>query len=197
MWTCLLESGAILSYQGPRLLARRLVTIWRKKKSCPTLKYVCSFPVIVQLHFLKEIFYVFDKGRDGDISCTEIKNLLGRFGFEHSLKDIDEMIQEKDIDQDGRINFDEFYRILSRDASSIGSCRHTALCVEKMMEVKQAFDLCDTKSDGRIDKQELKDYFQKIGIPLSDKEVENMMIVADHNKSGFVEFEEFVNILRS
>ena len=140
-----------------------------------------------ELHFLKEIFYVFDKGRDGDISCTEIKNLLGRFGFEHSLKDIDEMIQEKDIDQDGRINFDEFYRILSRDASSI----------EKMMEVKQAFDLCDTKSDGRIDKQELKDYFQKIGIPLSDKEVENMMIVADHNKSGFVEFEEFVNILRS
>lgn len=63
---------------------------------------------------------MFDKGRDGDISCTEIKNLLARFGFEHSLKDIDEMIQEKDIDQDGRISFDEFYRILSRDASSIG-----------------------------------------------------------------------------
>lgn len=48
------------------------------------------------------------------------QDLLARFGFEHSLKDIDEMIQEKDIDQDGRISFDEFYRILSRDASSIG-----------------------------------------------------------------------------
>ena len=66
-----------------------------------------------------------------------------------------------------------------------------------MMEAKQAFDLCDTKSDGRIDTQELKDYFQKIGIPLTDKEVDNIIIVADHNKSGFVEFEEFVNILRS
>ena len=107
------------------------------------------------------------------------------------------MIQENDIDQDGRINFDEFYRILSRDASSIGMGGWDVLFAEKMMEVKQAFDLCDTKSDGRIDKQELKDYFHKIGIPLTDREIENMIIVADHNKSGFVEFEEFVNILRS
>lgn len=74
----------------------------------------------LQINFLKDIFFVFDKGRDGDISCTEIKNLLAKFGFEHSLKDIDDMIREKDLDQDGRINFDEFYRIISRDTSSLG-----------------------------------------------------------------------------
>lgn len=66
------------------------------------------------------MFYVFDKGHDGDISCAEIKSLLERFGFEHSLKDIDEMIQEKDLDQDGRINFEEFLQIIMRDASSMG-----------------------------------------------------------------------------
>ena len=54
----------------------------------------------LQINFLKDIFFVFDKGRDGDISCTEIKNLLAKFGFEHSLKDIDDMIREKDLDQD-------------------------------------------------------------------------------------------------
>ena len=75
----------------------------------------------LQINFLKDIFFVFDKGRDGDISCTEIKNLLAKFGFEHSLKDIDDMIREKDLDQDGRINFDEFYRIISRDTSSLGT----------------------------------------------------------------------------
>ena len=74
----------------------------------------------LQINFLKDIFFVFDKGRDGDISCTEIKNLLAKFGFEHPLKDIDDMIREKDLDQDGRINFDEFYRIISRDTSSLG-----------------------------------------------------------------------------
>lgn len=74
----------------------------------------------LQINFLKDIFFVFDKGRDGDISCTEIKNILAKFGFEHSLKDIDDMIREKDLDQDGRINFDEFYRIISRDTSSLG-----------------------------------------------------------------------------
>ena len=135
---------------------------------------------------MKEIFYVFDKGRDGDISCAEIKHLLAKFGFEHSLKDIDEMIQEKDLDQDGRINFDEFYHILSRDTTSI----------EKMMEAKDIFDLCDTNSDGRIDGDELRAYFQKIGISLSQKEIDNMISVADGNHSGFVEFEEFVRLLQ-
>ena len=45
---------------------------------------------------------------------------LSRFGFEHSLKDVNEMIQEKDLDQDGRINFDEFLKIITRDTSSLG-----------------------------------------------------------------------------
>ena len=63
---------------------------------------------------------MFDKGHDGDISCAEIKSLLARFGFDHSLKDVDERIQEKDLDQDGRINFDEFLKIITRDASSLG-----------------------------------------------------------------------------
>lgn len=72
------------------------------------------------MYFLKEIFNVFDRERDGYISCSEIKVLLSKFGFEHSLKDIDEMIQEKDLDQDGRIDFKEFVGVLKRDVSGIG-----------------------------------------------------------------------------
>ena len=30
------------------------------------------------------------------------------------------MIQEQDLDQDGRINFDEFLKIITRDTSSLG-----------------------------------------------------------------------------
>ena len=63
------------------------------------------------------------------------------------------------------------------------------------MEAKQAFDLCDTNSDGRIDRNELKMYFSNIGIPISDKELDNMMHIADTDCSGFVEFEEFINIM--
>ena len=70
------------------------------------------------------------------------------------------------------------------------------LSVEKMMEAKDIFDLCDTNSDGRIDGDELRAYFQKIGISLSQKEIDNMISVADGNHSGFVEFEEFVRLLQ-
>lgn len=63
---------------------------------------------------------MFDKNKDGYICCDEIKVLLAKFGFDHSLMDIDEMIQEKDTDQDGRINFDEFVSVVKRDVSSLG-----------------------------------------------------------------------------
>lgn len=64
-----------------------------------------------------------------------------------------------------------------------------------MMEIKQAFELCDTKKDGKIDRHELKAYFSNIGIPLSEREVDNMMRVADNDRSGFVELDEFINIM--
>lgn len=64
-----------------------------------------------------------------------------------------------------------------------------------MMEAKQAFDLCDINADGRIDKNELKRYFNNIGIPISDKEIDNMMHIADKDRSGYVEFEEFINMV--
>lgn len=147
------------------------------------------------MSFLREIYDVFDEDKDGYISCIEIKTILAKFGFEHSLKDIDEMIQEKDLDQDGRINFDEFVNVMKRDVSSIGILLLKILIIDKMMEVKQAFDLCDTSLDGRIDKNELKMYFSKLSISISDKEIDNMMHVADTNHSGYIEFEEFIKIM--
>ena len=50
--------------------------------------------------------------------------LLAKFGFDHSLVDIDEMIQEKDINQDGRIDFDEFVSVIKRDVSSMGNFKN-------------------------------------------------------------------------
>ena len=64
-----------------------------------------------------------------------------------------------------------------------------------MMEIKQAFELCDTTKDGKIDKNELMAYFKNIGIPLSEREADNMMRVADTDRSGFVELDEFINIM--
>ena len=67
--------------------------------------------------------------------------------------------------------------------------------IEKMIEFKQAFDLCDVNRDGRIEKSELVHYFEKLSIPISEKEINAMMQIADCNENGFIEFDEFVKMM--
>ena len=64
-----------------------------------------------------------------------------------------------------------------------------------MLEIKQAFDLCDVNGDGQIEKSELVHYFDKLSIPISEKEINAMMQIADCNENGFVDFDEFVKMM--
>ena len=58
-----------------------------------------------------------------------------------------------------------------------------------------AFRLFDQNSDGVIDEDELKCVLNKLGIEANDKEIHEMIVVADLNKDGKVDFSEFKAIL--
>ncbi|KAM8713033.1 hypothetical protein ACLKA7_013362 [Drosophila subpalustris] len=62
---------------------------------------------------LREAFYVFDKDRNGFISSAELKTVYIGLGLKISDEEIDEMIREADIDQDGVITLDEFLSMMS------------------------------------------------------------------------------------
>jgi len=57
---------------------------------------------------LREAFKVFDKDKDGFISAAELRNVMYNLGEELSELEIFEMIEEADLDGDGRVNFKEF-----------------------------------------------------------------------------------------
>ncbi|GAB1609567.1 calmodulin-like isoform X1, partial [Argonauta hians] len=61
---------------------------------------------------LKEAFRVFDKDGNGYISCAELRHVLTNLGEKLTHEEVDEMIREADITADGRVNYDDFVKIL-------------------------------------------------------------------------------------
>ncbi|XP_053404175.1 calmodulin-A-like [Mercenaria mercenaria] len=61
---------------------------------------------------IKEAFRVFDRNGDGLISATELRLVMTNLGERLSDEEVDDMIREADIDNDGKINYDEFLKIV-------------------------------------------------------------------------------------
>ena len=62
-------------------------------------------------NFIPEIvdaFKVFDKNKDGKISCKELKNVLVNLTGEYKEKDVDELFKILDLNNDGTITYNEF-----------------------------------------------------------------------------------------
>ncbi|TMW85882.1 hypothetical protein EJD97_022335 [Solanum chilense] len=63
-----------------------------------------------------EAFNVFDQNGDGFITVDELKSVLGSLGLKQggNVEDCRKMINNVDVDGDGRIDFMEFKRMMMR-----------------------------------------------------------------------------------
>ncbi|KAI9260207.1 hypothetical protein BY458DRAFT_516515 [Sporodiniella umbellata] len=61
---------------------------------------------------LKKCFEKFDKNGDGQISENELKEVMKDLGENLSDTEIKDMIQEADSNKDGKIDFEEFKKLL-------------------------------------------------------------------------------------
>uniref|UniRef100_T1JS65 EF-hand domain-containing protein n=1 Tax=Tetranychus urticae TaxID=32264 RepID=T1JS65_TETUR len=55
---------------------------------------------------------VFDKDGNGFISAKEFRYVMTNLGEKLTDEEVDEMILEADIDEDGRVNYEEFVKIM-------------------------------------------------------------------------------------
>jgi len=64
---------------------------------------------------IKEAFKVFDKNGNGFISAAELRDGLNSFGEKLTDEDVEELVKEADQDLDGKLNYEEFYKIMTRE----------------------------------------------------------------------------------
>ena len=61
---------------------------------------------------LIEAFKVFDKDGNGFITSQELRHVMTNLGEKITEKEADEMIKEADLDGDGRIDYEEFVKMM-------------------------------------------------------------------------------------
>ena len=57
-------------------------------------------------------FRVFDKDGNGYISAAELRHVMTNLGEKLTDEEVDEMIREADVDDDGQISFDVFMTVI-------------------------------------------------------------------------------------
>ena len=66
---------------------------------------------------------------------------------------------------------------------------------EELAEIQHIFDSYDTDKSGDIDASELKFVFRGLGFELNKEELCELVMAADDNANGVIDFEEFVAIV--
>ena len=177
-----------------------------------------------QKNVFREAFQMFDKDNDGVITAKELGELMRSLGqnvTETEVQDLPErsrargfeffaayafsdnldldfrprdsftlaplrpLVNEVDIDGNGTIELDEFIEMMRRPVPENDTDE----------ELRAAFRAFDADGNGYISHAELKAVMQSLGEGLTDAEIMEMIIEADLNGDGLIDFEEFKNMM--
>ena len=133
----------------------------------------------------QDIFDQFDKDKDGKISGKELQNAMFSMGQNPTEDEINEMMREDDLNQDGKIDFDEFMILMTKSSPE----------TQAEEEVINAFRVFDKEGNGLIASSELKHIMMTIGDKMTEEEAEEMVNEADIDEDGMINYEEFVRMM--
>merc|ERR1711936_474019 len=138
----------------------------------------------------KDAFDRFDVDGDGEITYDE---LVAGLGGEYTANEIDAIFAMGDTDQDGKVSFLEFSKIM------LPACQESLnkfwKCFKTVSSVKEAFKKFDADGDGQISRQEVMQGASSCGLKLSSEEVDTLFILGDKDNNGQIDFSEFAEIM--
>jgi len=135
---------------------------------------------------LRAAFSFFDRNCNGVIEMDELEAAMKSLGYVVSDKELRMMIGEVDVDGNGKIDFDEFVRMMNNA---------TKIDKREGVELREAFKVFDVDGNGVITRSELKMVMKNLGENLTEQDLNEMMLEADKNGDGVVDFDEFVEVV--
>ena len=138
-----------------------------------------------QVSTFKEVFTLFDKKEEGFISPKELGTVLRLLGMRLNNNEVKDIIDQIDINENGKIEFSEFLSIMD----------HKMKRSAEEERVHKVFDRFDQSQKGFISNADVSAVMTDLGEKLTNQEISEMMNEADINKDGKISYTEFVAML--
>ncbi|KAM9673822.1 uncharacterized protein ACIGJ3_008489 [Trichechus inunguis] len=138
-----------------------------------------------QVEEFKQAFTMFDTNGDGTINVQELGQLMQSLGQNVPEDQLKVLIAMVDTDGDGVIDFQEFLAAIAKRMKGKDTEENT-------LAVFREFDV---DGNGHITVAELKQAMGKLGVKLSEEEVDGMIREADVDQDGKVNYQEFLRML--
>ena len=133
----------------------------------------------------KEVFNIFDKDKDGYITAKELGDLIRNLGQNPTEAEIQNMINEVDINNNGAIDFKEFLDIMLKKLKDS----------ESEEELIEAFKIFDKDGNGLIGSEELLNVMLTLGEDSNKEEIEDLINEIDLDRDGLINYEEFLRLI--
>jgi len=147
--------------------------------------------------YLKELFDMADENNDQVLQPHEFYRLLMTAGFDLTEDEISELVAEVDLNEDGVLDYEEYIPCMAKLIAERKAVSHmqTALQTDPALletYLKDLFQIADSNGDGALDTAEVSRLLSLSGLKISKSQLTNIMIAADSNMDGVIQFEEFV-----
>ena len=140
---------------------------------------------------MKKEYHKMDVDGDGDISRSELaillKSMKRKLGMSENT--ITKLVNQTDLDGDGTIDFNEFLNLIENVETK--KALHKALI--QRAGIRKAFERYDKDGKGFLTRHEFKRALEdKYEAVLAQTQVDALMNRVDTDKSGKIEYDEFI-----
>jgi Ca2+-binding EF-hand superfamily protein len=143
---------------------------------------------------LRVMFDRFDTDGSGNITGEEVGAIAACVGVILSANELKELMDQMDTNDaagadEDEVDFEEFAHWWRSD--SVYAVRIKRAFNAEEHRLKQVFNQVDIDRGGSLDIKEVKEFFIKIGMSLTDDELDAAMADMDPNGDGDIDFDEF------
>jgi len=136
---------------------------------------------------LKTAFHLLDKNQDGRVSVSELQHMLKHFDIDVPDAIIMTLMKQASATGESLLKENEFLEWISSFLSETPE--------DITEDLIAAFRVFDKDQNGYITRDELKEAMEMIGEPVTEQELNNLIVLADIDHDGRIDYEEFAKLL--